>query len=68
MCPKNQEMVEVIAGKLTQIVELAQAQTEARRNGDRKRAIELDKQLDLLYGEKERSVGAWQEHAAEHGC
>ena len=68
MCEKNEELMEFIVGKLTKIVELAQAQTAARRNGDRKRAIELDKQLDLLYGEKERAVGAWQEHTSEHGC
>jgi hypothetical protein len=68
MCAKNQELVEAVVGKLTQMVTLAQAQAEARKKGERERAIELDKQLDLAYGEKERAVGAWKEHTVEHGC
>jgi len=68
MCAKNQELRDAVNGKLTDMVNLAQAQAEARRKDDRERAIELDKQLDLAYGEKERAVGAWKEHTVEHAC
>jgi hypothetical protein len=30
--------------------------------------MRFDKELELLLGEKERRVGAMQQHAAEHRC
>lgn len=60
--------MEAVIGKLAPIVDLSRAQAEARKKGERERAAELDKQLDLVFAEKERSVGAWQGHTAEHRC
>jgi hypothetical protein len=57
-----------VVEKLTELSTLSTAQAEAREKGNLDVATELDKQLDLKYGEKERSVGAWQEHVREHGC
>lgn len=67
-CPKNLELLKIVVANLTKLSELSTAQAEARENGDVESATELDKQLDRLHGEKERSVGAWQEHVREHGC
>ena len=67
-CPKNRELLNAVVGKLTRLSELALAQAEADKQGDSERAAELDKELDLEYGAKERSVGRWQEHVREHGC
>ena len=67
-CPKNRELLNAVVAKLSQLSELAVTQAEARKNGDAKRADELDKQLDLEFGAKERSIGRWQEHVREHGC
>jgi hypothetical protein len=57
-----------VVAKLNELSAISVAQAEARKDGDTYRATELDKKLDLLYGEKERAVGAWQEHVREHGC
>jgi hypothetical protein len=48
--------------------QLSSEQKAARLHGDPDRATELDRELDLVFGEKERAVGAWQEHTREHGC
>jgi len=50
------------------MAQLSMQQKAARQSGDTGRATELDKELDLMFGEKERRVGAWQEHTREHGC
>jgi hypothetical protein len=58
----------LVIEKLTQIVELSRAQAHARENDQRQLAYDLDRELDNTFAEKERAVGAWQQHAAEHGC
>lgn len=67
-CPKNQELVAEVAANLTALETLAKSQREAREEGDNARAQQLDQELDLIFAEKERSVGRWQEHVREHGC
>ena len=57
-----------MVAELNEISDVSAAQAEARNNGDLARATELDKRLDLLYGEKKRAVGAWQEHVRKHAC
>ena len=67
-CPKNRELLQNVVAKLTELSNLSSRQAEARKAGEISLATELDRQLDLLHGEKERRVGAWQEHVREHGC
>ena len=67
-CDKNRDLLKDVVAKLTNLEQLSKAQVEARNNGDPALAMELDEKLDLVFGEKERSVGAWQEHVREHGC
>ena len=67
-CPQNRELLKAIVPKLTEISDSSTEQAEARKNGDPQLATALDTRLELLYGEKERAVGAWQEHVREHGC
>jgi hypothetical protein len=67
-CERNRELVKAVAENLSRLAGLSQRQIEARNNGDVALATELDCKLDLAFGEKERSVGAWQEHVREHGC
>jgi len=50
------------------LAQLSNEQKFAREGGDPARATELDKELDLMFGEKERTIGAWQQHTREHGC
>ena len=35
---------------------------------DTKRLLELDKELEGVFGGKERAFGALREHIEEHGC
>jgi len=67
-CDHNRELLFDVVKKLEVLATLSNLQKSARQNGEVERATELDKQLDLAFGEKERSVGAWQEHTREHGC
>lgn len=67
-CPKNLELLNDVVSKLTAIETLSRTQREARQNGNEAGAQELDQELDLMFGEKERAVGRWQEHVREHGC
>ena len=68
MCSRNRELVKDVVAKLADIARLSQDQAEARNSDDNERAEDLDRQLELVFGEKERCVGAWQEHVREHGC
>jgi hypothetical protein len=67
-CPKNRELLTTVVQALDQLAALSAQQKAARESGDDERATELDKQLDLKFGEKERAIGGWQEHTREHGC
>ena len=67
-CPKNHELLKNVVAKLDEITDLSRAQAEARKNSDIDEATKLDERLDLVYAEKERRVGAWQQHVREHGC
>ena len=67
-CPKNKELVAEVAANLTAIEALSKSQRDSREKGDTARAEQLDHELDLMFAEKERSVGRWQEHVREHGC
>ena len=68
MCPTNRELLKTVVANLDEITRLSKAQAEARTQGDQERATQLDDQLDMKYAQKERSVGAWQQHVREHGC
>ena len=58
----------MVVEKLTEISNISAEQAGARKSGNLELAIELDRRLDLLYGEKERAVGSWDKHVREHEC
>jgi hypothetical protein len=67
-CPRQQELIEKVQRHLLNISELARRIAEALANRNENTAAELDKQVDLELGLKERGMGALQEHRKEHGC
>jgi len=67
-CPTNLELLTAVVRALDRLAQLSNEQKFAREGGDPARATELDKELDLMFGEKERTIGAWQQHTREHGC
>ena len=68
VCNTNRELLKAVVANLDEITRLSKAQAEARTQGDEALATRLDEQLDMTYAQKERSVGAWQQHVREHGC
>jgi hypothetical protein len=67
-CPLQQELIEKVQRHLLNISELTRAIAEAIVNRNENTAAELDKQVDLELGLKERAMGALHEHRKEHGC
>jgi hypothetical protein len=53
---------------LMQISQLTRAIAEALAKGHENFAAELDKQVDVELGKKERAMGALHQHRKEHGC
>ena len=68
MCQRQHELRERVNAILARIDQLNQGQMKALNEGDDQRLLELDKQMELTFGEKERAFGALFEHRDEHGC
>jgi len=67
-CPEYERLhaqVENILGNLAQISTLL---LELFRSKDLNGVHNLDKQLELTIGEKERAIGALRQHIKEHNC
>ena len=67
-CPEYARLrgdLENILGNLAQVVTL---QVELIRSGSLRNWKELDTQLELSVGEKERCLGALRQHVREHKC
>ena len=60
--------MEKVQRHLLNISELAGRIAESIANRNENTAAELDKQVDLELGLKERAMGALHEHRKEHGC
>ena len=67
-CRRQQELVEDVQRHLIRISELTRAVAEALANKNENLAAELDRQVDLELGLKERGMGALHQHRKEHGC
>ena len=63
-CRELSQKVDRILEKLTQVTNTQL--TEYRRQ-NMSRFMALDKELELIMGEKERSIGELREHRREHG-
>jgi hypothetical protein len=68
MCPEYQKLSSRVLEILRQIDETTARQVELFKTGAMGEFMRFDKELELLLGEKERRVGAMQQHAAEHRC
>ena len=67
-CARQQALIEKVQRHLLNISELTRKIAEAIANRNENTAAELDKQVDLELGLKERAMGALHEHRKEHGC
>ena len=67
-CLAQQKLITAVQDHLMQVCKLTRAIAEALTNGNENFAAELDKQVDLEFGKKERAMGALHQHRKEHGC
>jgi len=67
-CRQQQELINQVQENLMRISELTRVTAEALRTGNENFAPELDKQVDIEFGKKERAMGALHQHRKEHGC
>jgi hypothetical protein len=67
-CLQQQGLIAAVQDHLIRISELTRAVAEALKIGNENFAAELDKQVDVELGKKERAMGALHQHRKEHGC
>jgi hypothetical protein len=67
-CRLQQELMEDVQRHLIRISELTRAVAEALKNKNENVAAQIDKEVDLELGRKERAMGALHQHRKEHGC
>jgi hypothetical protein len=69
VCPKRAELTGAADQSLLQVKSLIEAQIRVlRETGSQSKLLELDKELEIAFGNKERCFGALSEHTKEHGC
>ena len=67
-CKIRERLENVVQLHLRELASLATEEVEIVSTGDRARILEVDKRIENLIGEKERALGALNEHRSEHGC
>jgi hypothetical protein len=67
-CDERDGLIGKTEETLLKMADLAKNQAEALRNGNENVVMAIDKQIEMTLGDKERLLGALQEHRAEHGC
>lgn len=60
--------MEKVQAALLKLAKIAREQSEALGRGDEKAVMTLDKELENSLGEKERLLGAFNQHVEDHGC
>jgi hypothetical protein len=67
-CLRQQEIIHEIQGHLIRLAELAHAVASALENRNENLAHQIDREIELQLGAKERGMGKLEEHRKEHGC
>ena len=67
-CLEKQELIAQVESCLERIAKLARAGVDVLRDELEEDWLEIDRQIEAAFGEKERSVGALRQHRKEHGC
>ena len=60
--------MEKVQSALMTLAKIAREQSEALGRGDNATVEALDKQLENALGDKERLLGAYNQHVTDHGC
>jgi hypothetical protein len=60
--------MENVQSHLAKLAELVHFTSMALEHRQENTLMELDRQIELEFGAKERAMGALEEHRREHGC
>jgi hypothetical protein len=67
-CNEYDKLTSKVDELLQQLADTTTLQLELFRSKKQGDFMRVDKQLELLVGEKERTIGAMRQHASEHKC
>ena len=67
-CSEYDRLQSKVENVLTRLAQTTSLLLELFRARDLKGVHDLDKELELIVGEKERSIGALRQHLSEHNC
>jgi hypothetical protein len=67
-CPEYMRLETAVREVLLSLANLATMQAEMSHTGNDSEFERLDKQIELIVGEKERAIGALRQHSKEHRC
>jgi hypothetical protein len=68
VCKENTELAAVVDHLLSEIVIITTDQLAAFTRRDHAELMRLDRKLEIKIGEKERAIGAYNQHRNSHGC
>jgi fructose-1,6-bisphosphatase/inositol monophosphatase family enzyme len=68
ICLDKIRLMDKVQSILAKLVELGQTEQDAFKREDHDRMEEIDRNIEQTIGEKERAIGAYKQHVAEHGC
>jgi hypothetical protein len=67
-CVEKALLMEKVQSTLIKLAKIAHEQSDALGRGDQTTMMALDKELETLPGDKERFLGAYNQHVEDHGC
>ena len=67
-CPEYEKLSSRVDEMLKNLVETTTLQLEIFRSKKPGEFMRVDKELELMVGEKERRIGALRQHVDEHQC
>jgi len=67
-CPEYERLAAAVDQILKDLAEKTTLHLELFRSKQHRKFMRLDKELELLVGEKERAIGSLRQHAKEHQC
>ncbi len=67
-CPEYIRLEVAVSNVLIRLANVATIQAETFRSGNESEFVRLDKEIELIVGEKERAIGALRQHSKEHRC
>ncbi|HEY7387151.1 MAG TPA: hypothetical protein VH640_01495 [Bryobacteraceae bacterium] len=67
-CETKGKLLEAAQDTFSRLLDLIEHQREAVRNEAQNTVAAIDIEIERVFGEKERTLGALYQHTKEHGC